>query len=91
MHTCKVCEKFVIDIDAATEEQRGSIEQMYNEHKGQANAAFNMLRTDMQHAKDNLHTGKKSGLSWPNMSWPTMMRTALQSYRQTDGRTRLTD
>ena len=26
---------------------------MYNEHKEQANATFNMLRIDTQHAKDN--------------------------------------
>jgi len=51
--TCRVCDKFIIDMDAATEEERSSIEQMHNEHKEQAKAAFSMLHSDTQHAKDN--------------------------------------
>ena len=39
-------------MDAATEEERSSIEQMHNEHKEQAKAAFSMLHSDTQHAKE---------------------------------------
>ena len=51
--TCKVCDKFSVDMQAASEEDRLNLEQQWNIHKEKAKAAFDLLRRDTQMAKEN--------------------------------------
>ena len=51
--TCKVCDKFSIDIQAAAEDDRSNLERQFNDHKQKAKLAFDMLHMTTQRAKEN--------------------------------------
>lgn len=51
--TRKVCDTLSIDLQAAAEEDRQNVERLWNEHKVKADAAFDLLRSYTQLAKQN--------------------------------------
>ena len=51
--TCKVCDKYSVDLQAAAAEDRANLQQLWNEHKQQASAAFDMLSNDTKQAKES--------------------------------------
>ena len=52
--TCKVCDKFNIDIQSASNEaDRSNLERQFSDHKQKASSAFQLLHHNAQRAKEN--------------------------------------